>query len=128
MIDGFLRYPHNLALEILMELGMIGFWLFIGLVVLVLFRTWRLWPRDFSDWSTMVMGMLFIILILSRLTFQGYLPDERFLFTLAGFLLGLGREQKRAHRAAVRERPSPGGKRWGHVSRGRPVQGSPSPG
>ena len=131
VIDGFLRYPHNLALEILMELGLIGFWLFIGLTVLALFRTWRLWPHDFSNWTTMVMSMLFIILILSRLTFQGYLPDERFLFTLAGFLLGLGRERKRVHgarRPAVRERPVPGRQRWTGIDRGRPVQGSPSPG
>ena len=131
VIDGFLRYPHNLALEILMELGLIGFWLFMSLIVLVLFRTWRVWPRDLSDWTTMVMGMLFITLILSRLTFQGYLPDERFLFTLAGFLLGLGRGYKRPHgtrRPAARERSAHHNKRWTRIDRGRPVQGSPSTG
>lgn len=130
VIDGFLRYPHNLALEILMELGLIGFLLFMGLILLTISRIWSVWPRDLSDWTTMVMGMLFITLILSRMTFQGYLPDERFLFTLAGFLLGLGREHKRAHRVrrpAHRGR-SAHGKRWTHIDRGRPVQGSPSPG
>ncbi len=91
VLDGFLHYPHNLALEILMELGLVGFLLFVGLLGLALLRAWRVWPDDLSDWTTMSMCMLLMTMIISRFSFQGYLPDERFFFTLAGFVLGLGR-------------------------------------
>lgn len=110
VLDGLLFYPHNLALELLMELGLVGFLLFAGIFGLGLVRAARIWPNDLADWTTMSMCMLLFAMTISRFSFQGYLPDERFMFTLAGFVLGLGRgyQQLRSRpRAQAKGRPLP---------------------
>jgi O-antigen ligase len=85
-----LEYPHNLLLELLMELGLVGFWLLLALLVIGLVRAWRLWPAR-PDWAPIALIILFVTLLLSRMTVQGFLPDERILFALLGMILGLGR-------------------------------------
>lgn len=84
-----LKYPHNLFLEILMEQGLIGFWLLVALIGLGLVRAWRLWPAR-PDWVPIALILMFVTLLMSRATVQGYLPDERLLFALLGIILGLG--------------------------------------
>ena len=88
---GVLMYPHNLFIEILMEEGVIGFALLVGLAVVALTRAWRLWPQDRSNWVAMAIVLMFLAELVSRATVQGFLPDERAFFLLLGLVLGLGR-------------------------------------
>jgi O-antigen ligase len=96
-----LRYPHNLFLEVLMEQGLIGFGLLAALMGLGLVRAWKLWPADRSQWPAMALILMFVALLMSRATHQGFLPDERPLFAFLGVILGLG--QRRVDRSGMRE-------------------------
>ena len=91
LLYGVWRYPHNLFLEILMEEGVVGFALLLGLAVVAVIRAWRLWPRDRANWVAMAIVLLFLGELASRATVQGFLPDERALFAFLGLVLGLGR-------------------------------------
>ena len=83
-------YPHNLFLEVLMEEGVIGFGLLTALMGLGLVRAWKLWPARGPQWPVIAAILLFIPLLMSRVTHQGFLPDERALFAFLGLILGLG--------------------------------------
>jgi O-antigen ligase len=100
---GGFRYPHNLFLEVLMEEGVIGFGLLTALMGLGLVRAWKLWPAWGPEWPVIAAILLFIPLLMSRVTHQGFLSDERELFAFLGLILGLG------HRAVERgSRARPG--------------------
>jgi O-antigen ligase len=87
---GGFTYPHNLFLEVLMEEGVVGFGLLTALMGLGLVRAWKLWPARWPQWPVIAAILLFIPLLMSRVTHQGFLPDERALFAFLGLILGLG--------------------------------------
>jgi O-antigen ligase len=91
LLYGVLMYPHNLFIEILMEEGLVGFALLVGLAAVALARAWRLWPQDRSNWVAMAIVLMFLAELASRATVQGFLPDERPFFLFLGLVLGLGR-------------------------------------
>jgi O-antigen ligase len=96
---GQFTYPHNLFLEVLMEEGVIGFALLTVLMGFGLVRAWKLWPARGAQWPVIAAIFLFIPLLMSRVTHQGFLPDERELFAFLGVILGLG------HRVVERAGP-----------------------
>jgi O-antigen ligase len=95
------RYPHNLFLEVLMEQGLVGFGLLAALMGLGLVRAWKLWPTERSQWPVIALILMFVPLLMSRATHQGFLPDERALFAFLGVILGLG--QRGVDRPGMRE-------------------------
>jgi O-antigen ligase len=96
-----LTYPHNLFLEVLMEQGLVGFGLLAALMGLGLVRAWKLWPTERSQWPVIALILTFVPLLMSRAIHQGFLPDERVLFTFLGVILGLG--QRGVDRSGMRE-------------------------
>jgi O-antigen ligase len=98
---GTWRYPHNLFLEVLMEQGLVGFGLLAALMGLGLVRAWKLWPTERSQWPVIALILMFVPLLMSRATHQGFLPDERALFAFLGVILGLG--QRGVDRSGMRE-------------------------
>lgn len=87
--DRFLHDPHHLFLEVLMEQGLVGFCLLAALMGLGLVRAWQLWPARRPEWAAIALVLLFVLQLLSRVTTQGFLPDERLSFALLGLILGL---------------------------------------
>jgi O-antigen ligase len=97
----YLRYPHNLFLEMLMETGVVGFCLLVALTGLGLVRAWRLWPENRSNWTAITLVLLYINELMMRATVQGFLSEERVLFALLGLIMGIGErigDQKSASR------------------------------
>jgi O-antigen ligase len=84
----FLRYPHNLFLEVLMETGVVGFGLLVALTGLGVVRAWRIWPADRSNWTAITLVLLYANELMLRSTVQGFLSEERVLFVLLGIILG----------------------------------------
>jgi len=77
-------YPHNLVLELLSELGLLGAFLF-GMLVIVAVKA--LGPVDVlgRDPWRMLVAMLFANAMLNALV-SGDIPDNRFLFAVLGLM------------------------------------------
>jgi O-antigen ligase len=78
--DSYLNYPHNLLLEILMELGLAGGVLFAIVVTSSLCHCiQRLDSLDF-DYVDAAFALLMMTEIVSHFTVQGYLAEDRIFF------------------------------------------------
>ncbi|HXT82333.1 MAG TPA: O-antigen ligase family protein [Acetobacteraceae bacterium] len=88
--DTLLRYPHNTLLEVLMELGLVGAYLYLGTIVPLVLQCWRMVRAPPTDWSDIAIVVLFITTLCWELTFAGYLADDRIFFAYAGMITGAG--------------------------------------
>ncbi|MEO1996864.1 MAG: O-antigen ligase family protein, partial [Planctomycetaceae bacterium] len=96
------NYPHNLFLEIMAELGTVGLFLFLAMLIAA-FRNLGSW-RTIQNDPLRVIALMFVVSSLAGTMFSGDLVDNRTVFGTIGFL-GLApafRESRRAAVASVR--------------------------
>jgi O-antigen ligase len=86
--DPYLKYPHNLPLEILAELGISGTSIFFGLIAFAVQNCVRIARDRNSDWTDAAVALVFMSELVSHFTVQGYLADDRFFFALMGLIIG----------------------------------------
>ncbi|WP_207485275.1 O-antigen ligase family protein [Arenibaculum pallidiluteum] len=92
-----LDYPHNLLLELLMEVGLAGAFLFFAVCVAGLGRCAAAARQGMDDWTVATIALLYVTELLSHLTVQGYLGDDRIFFAYLGLALCLPGGAGRPH-------------------------------
>jgi O-antigen ligase len=90
-----LTYPHNLLLEILMEIGLVGAFFFICMCAVAVIECIRMAQDGMSSWVHSGIALLFLTDLLLHLTVEGYLADDRVFFAYLGLVFGL-RERARS--------------------------------
>jgi O-antigen ligase len=86
--DSLLDYPHNLLVELLAEMGIVGGFLFI-VVCAVAVRDCVVIAGDRScGWTDAALTLLFLTELVQHLTVQGYLGDDRVFFAYLGLVIG----------------------------------------
>jgi O-antigen ligase len=90
-----LAYPHNLLLEILMEIGLVGAFFFICMCAVAVIECIRMAQDGMSSWVHSGIALLFLTDLLLHLTVEGYLADDRVFFAYLGLVFGL-RERARS--------------------------------
>ncbi len=90
-IQHSLDYPHNLLLETLMEMGLVGAVLFLSVHIIALFTCVRVIRDPASSWVDMAIVLKFITEFVSHMTVEGYLADNRLYFALLAMVIGLRR-------------------------------------
>lgn len=83
-----LDYPHNLSLEVLMEMGLVGGCLFFPVLALGIAACVAMARDRRLDWMDMTLALLFLTEFISHTTVQGYLPDDRIYFAYIGLIMG----------------------------------------
>lgn len=81
---GVRLYPHNLFLEIMVELGFLGlifFLIFTGYIFYIFFNT-----SDFIKKPWYIIIFLVFLNVFINAMISGDIPDNRFLFTVLGFM------------------------------------------
>jgi O-antigen ligase len=107
--DSFLQYPHNILLEILMESGLMGAFLFLLICAATILYCAR-WARSGNfSWVDAAIILIFLPELGLHLTVQGYLGDDRAFFAYIGLATAIG-QNAIEHRAFARPRP-------GHASK-----------
>jgi O-antigen ligase len=93
------RYPHNMLLEILMELGMVGAGLFLSVVTAGLLSCALTALDGPPDWPLLALMLIFLMDLALRMTVQGYLANDRMFFSYMGVMIGSGwgLQQTRRH-------------------------------
>jgi O-antigen ligase len=88
--NSYLEYPHNLLLEILMEIGLVGAFLFFSACAIATIDCVRTAAQTAarSGWVDMAIALLLLTELVSHLTVQGYLADDRELLTYMGMAIG----------------------------------------
>jgi hypothetical protein len=86
--DTVLMYPHNVPLEILMEMGLVGACLFFGIPAAALAQCWTIVRQASTRWPDIAMVLLFVISLCWELTVAGYLADDRIFFAYLGMVIG----------------------------------------
>lgn len=89
-VQSVFGYPHNLLLEILMELGLVGAALFFPICVIAVVACVRVMQRRTSGWAEIAIALLYVTDLVSHLTVQGYLADNRAFFAYLGLALAIG--------------------------------------
>ncbi len=103
-----LAYPHNLLLEILMEIGLAGAFLFMCMCAVAVIECIRVAQDGMSSWVDSGIALLFLADLVSHLTVEGYLADDRIFFAYVGLALGLRKAAERRRTQPVRRRPTLG--------------------
>jgi O-antigen ligase len=88
--DPYLEYPHNTPLEILAEMGLVGFCLFLCVCVPAARDSVRLLGNRASGWPETAIALLFLTELAAHLTVAGNLADDRVLFAFMGLAIGSG--------------------------------------
>ena len=104
-VQSVFGYPHNLLLEILMELGLVGAFFFLPICVIAVVACVRVVQRRTCGWTEITIALLYVTELVSHLTVQGYLADNRSFFAYLGLALGMGIGQVR--RAPPESKPQP---------------------
>jgi O-antigen ligase len=91
--DPYLKYPHNLLLEILSEMGIVGALLFGAMMLPAVKACMSIARFGSQDWSAVAIGLIFVSDLLAHLSVQGYLADDRIFFAFAGLLTGYYADQ-----------------------------------
>lgn len=80
-------YPHDLLLEILTEMGLVGVFLFCAAAAVAAIVSGRLlWST--AGWVDASIALLFLTSLLSHLTVSRYLADVRIFFMYLGLAIG----------------------------------------
>jgi O-antigen ligase len=85
--ESYLKYPHNLLLEVLMETGLVGAVLLFVPAALAVQATIGIARNRASGWAEFAVAIFFLTQLVSHLTVQGYLADDRFFLALIGLTL-----------------------------------------
>jgi O-antigen ligase len=91
----FNRHPHNIVLEVLTELGIMGFIIFLAIFI------YPFWRMRFSIWVKDDLALLLLIVFLYNLfaaQMSGDLTDNRFLFTSLGLMISYSSQIKLRNR------------------------------
>ncbi|MGF7174867.1 O-antigen ligase family protein [Azospirillum doebereinerae] len=91
-----LDYPHNLLLEVLMEMGLVGAVLFIPTQIIALFVCFRVVRDPVCGWIDMAIVLKFVTDFVSHLSVEGYLGDNRIYFALLALAIGLRHSDRSA--------------------------------
>jgi O-antigen ligase len=86
--DPYLKYPHNLLLELLMEMGIVGAFLFFAVCVIATRDCVRIARDRTCSWIEAAIALLFLTDLATHLTVQGYLADDRVFLTYIGLVIG----------------------------------------
>jgi O-antigen ligase len=86
--DSDLQYPHNLLLELLMEMGIIGSFLFFSIAAWAVACCVRIARDPCVGWAEVAVALLFLTELASHLTVQGYLADDRIFLAYMGLVIG----------------------------------------
>jgi O-antigen ligase len=89
--NSYLEYPHNVLLEILMEIGILGAFLFFAVCAFAVARCLLVVKKRDPSWADVAIGLLFLTELISHVTVQGYLADDRSLLAYMGLVIGLSR-------------------------------------
>src|SRR6266851_1771985 len=89
--NSYLEYPHNILLEILMEIGLLGAFLFFAVCALAVARCLLVMREPNPGWVDVAVGLLFLTELISHVTVQGYLADDRHFLAYIGLVMGLSR-------------------------------------
>ena len=87
-IHSDLDYPHNLLLEILMEMGLVGAFLFFSVCAVAIIDCVRMARDGTSNFVDATIALLFLTQLVSHLTVQGYLGDDRIFLAFIGLAIG----------------------------------------
>lgn len=87
----FRAYPHNIILELLVELGLVGLLLF-GLMVYLACR--RLDVARLRRNPLLSLGVILTVAVFLNALVSGDLADNKILFGMIGLLAGLNREER----------------------------------
>jgi O-antigen ligase len=85
-----LKYPHNLLLEILMELGVLGAFFFLATAASAAWVCIQIARNPAANWAEVAIALLFVTDLIWHLTVQGYLADDRIFFCYMGMAIGYG--------------------------------------
>jgi O-antigen ligase len=88
--DSYLEYPHNLLLEILMEGGLIGAFLFFSSCAVATVDCVRAALASTLSWVEATIILIFLPELALHLTLQGYLGDDRAFFAYIGMAMAAG--------------------------------------
>jgi O-antigen ligase len=102
--DSYLEYPHNMLLEILAEMGIVGAFLFLAVCAVAVRDCLRIVRGRACDWTDAAIALLFLTQLALFLTVQGYLADDRAFFANMGLVVGSRSAAGRSPRPAA---PSP---------------------
>lgn len=78
-------YPHNIILELLFELGLIGSALFVCLVGYAIYSTVQGW-RQYEQTEYLALAALFVYMFVNALI-SGDFNENRYLFTILGLMV-----------------------------------------
>jgi O-antigen ligase len=101
------NYPHNTALEILAEMGLVGGSLFLLMCVPAVRDSARILGSRASGWPETAIALLFLSELPLQLTVTGYLAADRIFFAWMGLAIGSGAALARGDRLGVRFAPAP---------------------
>lgn len=87
--NSYLEYPHNVLLEILMEIGLLGAFLFFAVCALAVAGYLLVMQKPDPGWVDVAVGLLFLTELISHVTVQGYLADDRYFLAYIGLMIGL---------------------------------------
>lgn len=120
--DSYLQYPHNALLEILMEMGIVGAVLFFAVAGAAVVACVGIARDGAAGWFDNVMALLFLTELLSHLTVQGYLADDRIFLAYMGLAIG-SRACLGIRRCALPIASSAVARRPGGIVRSRQIPG-----
>jgi len=93
-VQSVFGWPHNLLLEILMELGLVGTFIFFPVCAGAVIECVRVARRRTCGWTEIAIAFLYLTELASELTVQGYLADDRCFFAYLGLVVGLGQARR----------------------------------
>ncbi|MBV8358974.1 MAG: O-antigen ligase family protein [Deltaproteobacteria bacterium] len=104
--DSYLRYPHQLLLQVLMETGIIGAVLFFGAVAKAVFVCLQIFRDGLASWVDAALVLIFLTDVALNLTVEGNLAEDRiflgYLGVIVGYACTIGRgEQLGRHQRLV---------------------------
>jgi O-antigen ligase len=86
--NSYLKYPHNIVLEILCENGLIGALLFLSVCAAAVAGCVRIAQDRSCGWPVVAIALLFLTDFALHLTVQGYLADDRIFLAYLGMAIG----------------------------------------
>lgn len=86
--DSYLMWPHNLLLEILMEMGIVGAYLFFAVSAIAVRNCARIARDPECDWADAAIALLFLTDLALHVTVAGYLGGDRHFLAFIGLVTG----------------------------------------
>lgn len=107
-VESAVGYPHNLLLEILMELGLVGAFIFFPVCIAAAVECVRVARSRGCGWTEIAIALLYLTELGAHLTVTGYLADDRYFFAFLGLLMGMRRARRPPAGQSLSARPALG--------------------